>query len=147
MGGTHGTVSTEWYLRNQDWHDGGGGARPIALDCFTLALTENVCDLLFVRIGGGRYRDTGAEDVNPCQGRKRVVQGCRLFLLPETVGHAVQVLEITVVTVKSGFLYSGSSRGITGPTTTAAVSTTQQFPTTWDSFFKIQTMVCILGYL
>merc|ERR1719376_1292935 len=84
-----------------------------------------VRNLLFVRVGGGRYRDTGTEDVNSGEGRQGVVQGCRWVL---TEGHTVQVLEVTEVTVKSCFLHSGSSRGLPGPSTAAAVRTTQQFP-------------------
>ena len=104
MVGTHGTVGTEGDLRDQDRHDGGGRSRSVALDRLTLA--KNVRNLLLVRVSGGRYRDTGTEDVNSGEGRQGVVQGCRWVL---TVGHAVQVLEVTEVTVKSCFLDSGSS--------------------------------------
>ena len=75
MVGTHGTVGTEGDLRDQDRHDGGGRSRSVALDRLTLA--KNVRNLLFVRVGRGRYRDTGTEDVNSGEGRQGVVQGCR----------------------------------------------------------------------
>ena len=65
------------------------------------------------------------ENVHPGQGREGVVQRSQGVFPVQSMGHTVQVLEITVVTIKTGFLDPGSSTGVTRSAPTAATRTKQ----------------------